>query len=81
MFYSLTGILLQAKDENDANRQVNDMGSMIWDYKQNCDSIKDSEAFEMLSIIETEDIVSFLKDFQCVVNDFLKKHKEKICIE
>ena len=77
MIYSLTGIIVEAKSENDANNQVNNISQAMWDWKDGCDSIKDSEAFGVMSIIETEDIDSFLKELQEVINDFLKNRGER----
>lgn len=82
MFYSLTGIIVQAKNEIDANNQVHNISQAMWDWKENRDSIKDAEAFGVMSVIETEDIDSFLKELQEVVNNFLKSQRERNeCIE
>ena len=74
MFYSLTGILKQAKDENEANKQISDINQTL--FCNNYNLIKDS--YGMASIIQVDDIEQFIEDFNKALNNFLQNYKEKI---
>ena len=73
MFYSLSGILKQAKDENEANKQIFDIHQTL--LCDNYDLIKDSYA--MASIIQVDNIEQFIEDFNKTLNNFLQNYKEK----
>lgn len=71
MFYSLTGILIQAKDENEANKQIFDINQTLFCYDY--DLIKDS--YGLASIIQVDDIEQFIEDFNKTLNNFLQNYK------
>ena len=73
MFYSLTGVLKQAKDENEANKQIFDINQTL--LCDNYNLIKDS--YGMASIIQVDNIEQFIEDFNKTLNNFLQNYKEK----
>lgn len=73
MIYSLTGLIKEAKDENEANKHIQTIHQVLW-YEQ-FDLLKD--AYSAALIFETEDLDTFLKELQTVINQFLQQYKEK----
>ena len=73
MIYSLTGLIKEAKNENEANKHIQTIHQVLW-CKQ-FDLCKD--AYSAALIFETEDLDTFLKELQTVINQFLQRYKEK----
>ena len=72
MIYSLTGLIKEAKDENEANEHINIINQVLW--REQFDLYKD--AYSAALIFETEDLDTFLKELQTVINQFLQQYKE-----
>lgn len=73
MIYSLTGLIKEAKNENEANEHINIINQVLW--CEQSDLCKD--AYSAALIFETEDLDTFLKELQTVINQFLQQYKEK----
>ena len=73
MIYSLTGVIKEAKNENEANKHINTINQVLW--CEQFDLYKD--AYSAALIFETEDLDTFLKELQTVVNQFLQQYKER----
>lgn len=73
MIYSLTGLIKEAKNENEANKHINTINQTLW--CEQSDLCKD--AYSAALIFETEDLDTFLKELQTVVNQFLQQYKER----
>ena len=73
MIYSLTGLIKEAKSENEANKHINTINQVLW--CEQFDLYKD--AYSAALIFETEDLDTFLKELQTVVNQFLQQYKER----
>lgn len=73
MIYSLTGLIKEAKNKNEANKHIDTINQVL--QCEQFDLCKD--AYSVASIFETEDLDTFLKELQIVVNQFLQQYKEK----
>ena len=73
MIYSLTGLIIKAKDENEANKHISTINQVL--YCEQFDLYKDAYLADL--IFETEDLDTFLKELQTVINQFLQQYKEK----
>ena len=73
MVYSLTGLITKAKDENEASEHINTINQVL--QSEQSDLCKD--AYSAALIFETEDLDTFLKELQTVINQFLQQYKEK----
>jgi hypothetical protein len=58
MIYSLTGLIKEAKDENEANEHISIINQALW--REQFDLYKD--AYSAALIFETEDLDTFLKE-------------------
>ena len=72
MIYSLTGLIKEAKDENEANEHINTINQVLW--CEQFDLCKGT--YSAALIFETEDLDTFLKELQTVINQFLQQYKE-----
>ena len=70
MMFSLAGIIQPAKDEIDANEQINNAWRYEWahSYKQNLYAVN--------AVFETEDVDKFMQEFNKVFNNFLQNYEE-----
>ena len=73
MIYSLTGFIKEAKDENEANEHINIINQVL--QREQFDLCKN--IYSAALVFETEDLDTFLKEFQTVINQFLQQYKEK----
>ena len=73
MLYSFTGLIKEAKDENEANEHIDIINQELW--CEQFDLCKN--AYSAASIFETEDLDTFLKELQTAINHFLQQYKEK----
>ena len=71
MFYSLTGFIEAAKDENAANQSITEISNILFESYET-----DEEMFGIASIFETENIDNFIKALQENITQFFKNYKE-----
>lgn len=71
MLFSLAGIIQPAKDEIEANEQLDDVWRSVWahSYKQNLYSVN--------AVFEAKDLDKFLKEFNKVFDEFLQNYEER----
>ena len=72
MFYSFTGFIEAAKDENAANQNISEISNILFEGYET-----EEEMFTGALIFETENIDNFIKAFQENITQFLKNYKEK----
>ena len=73
MIYSLTGLIKEAKNENEANEHINIINQVL--QCELYDLCKDT--YSATLIFKTENLDTFLKELQTVINQFLQQYKEK----
>ena len=68
--FSLAGIIQPAKDENEANEQIDDVWRSVWahSYKPNLYAVN--------AVFETKDLDKFMQEFNKVFNNFLQNYEE-----
>jgi hypothetical protein len=71
VFYSFTGFIEAAKDENTANQNISEISNILFEGYET-----EEEMFGMALIFETENIDNFMKALQENITQFLKNYKE-----
>jgi hypothetical protein len=71
VFYSFTGFIEAAKDENAANQNISEISNILFEGYET-----EEEMFGMALIFETENIDNFMKALQENITQFLKNYKE-----
>ena len=72
MFYSLTGFIEAAKNENAANQSITEISNILFESYET-----EEDMFGIVAVFETENIDNFLQAFQENITQFLKNYKEK----
>lgn len=73
MMFSLSAIIQEAKDENEANKQIHKIGQVLF-----CENFNNYVgSYSLNGIFETDDIEDFTKSLQENLTQFVKEYKEK----
>ena len=74
MFFSLSGIIQPAQDEEEANNQIFKTNQILF-----CDNFNSfSNSYAAAGIFEVDDVEKFAKTFQENITQFCKEYKEKM---
>lgn len=73
MMFSFSAIIQEAKDENEANKQIHKIGQVLF-----CENFNNYiGSYSLNGIFETDDIEDFTKSLQENLTQFVKEYKEK----
>ena len=73
MMFSFSAIIQEAKNENEANDQIQKIGQVLF-----CESFNNYVAsYSLNGIFETDNIEDFTKSLQENLTQFVKEYKEK----